>query len=79
MDAKATKNKIDETKKDKRADILIICLLSSSNDLRTSCSKYQFYTFILFSVLVGRCSQVFCCLKASDENLDKSQNIGKLP
>ena len=48
MDAKATKNKIDETKKDKRADILIICLLSSSNDLRTSCSKYQLYIYFIF-------------------------------
>ena len=37
--------KLIEQIKNKRTDILIICLLSSSNDLRTSCSKYQSVIF----------------------------------
>ena len=40
--------KLIEQIKNKRTDILIICLLSSSNDLRTSCSKYQLYIYFIF-------------------------------
>ena len=83
--------KLIEQIKHKRADILIICLLSSSNDLRTSCSKYQsviFHSLVYLLLYIKlqsvcfilcRCSQVSCCLKASVENSDKSQNIRKLP
>ena len=57
-----TKIKLMEEIKDKRTDVLIICLLSSSNDLRTLCSKYQSVIYHSHSIFIDVNKTTVCVL-----------------